>query len=43
MRLKADKAEGKMSAESKDSEKVYKDKQNIKGEKKDIVTDKANL
>ncbi len=42
-RLKADKAEGKMAAESKDSERVYKDKQAIKGEKKDIATDKADL
>ncbi len=39
-RLKADKSEGKMAAESKDSEKVYKDKQAIKGEKKDIAADK---
>ena len=42
-RLKADKAEGKMVAESKDAEKVYKDKQAVKGEKKDIATDKADL
>ncbi len=41
--LKADKAEGKMAAESKDAEKVYKDKQAVKGMKKDIETDKANL
>ncbi len=42
-RQKADKAEGKMVAESKDAEKVYKDKQAVKGEKKDIATDKADL
>jgi hypothetical protein len=42
-RLKADKAEGKMAAESKDSLRVYEDKQAIKGEKKDIAADKANL
>ena len=42
-RLKADKAEGKMAAESKDSERVYKDQQAIKGEKKDIAADKAKL
>jgi hypothetical protein len=42
-RLKTDKAEGRMAAESKDSERVYRDKQDIKGEKKDIATDKANL
>ena len=40
-RLKADKAEGKMAAESKDSEMVYKDKQVINVEKKDIAADKA--
>ena len=33
----------KMAAESKDAEKVYKDKQAIKGEKKDMAQDKANL
>jgi hypothetical protein len=38
-RLKADTKEGKMAAESKDAERVYKDKQAIKGEKKDIATD----
>jgi hypothetical protein len=42
-RLKADKAEGKMSAESKDADRVYNDKQDIKGLKKDIAADKANL
>lgn len=42
-RLKADKAEGKMAAESKDSERVYKDQQAIKGEKKDIAADTTEL
>ena len=42
-RLKADTKEGKMAAESKDAEKVYQDKQAIKGEKKDIATDAAKL
>ena len=42
-RLKADTEEGKMAAESKDAEKVYKDQQNVKGEKKVIVTDKSKL
>ncbi len=40
-RLKADTEAGKMSAMSKDSEKVYKDKQAIKGEKKNIAADLA--
>lgn len=35
--------EGRMAAESKDSEKVYQDKQAVKGEKKNIAADKANL
>ena len=39
-RLKSDAASGRMAAESKDAEKVYNDKQAIKGEKKDIATDK---
>ncbi|MBS0389773.1 MAG: hypothetical protein JSR23_01265 [Proteobacteria bacterium] len=38
--LKADKAEGKMSAESKDSMRVYRDKQSIRGEKKDMAADR---
>jgi hypothetical protein len=41
--MKADKKEGKMAAESKDAEKVYKDKQAVKGQQKDIAADKANL
>ena len=39
--LKADTKEGKMAAESKDADKVYKDKRDIKGEKKDIAGDTA--
>ncbi len=42
-RPKADTEEGKMAAESKDAEKVYKDQQAIKGEKKDIAANKAKL
>ena len=42
-RLKADTEGGKMAAESKDAEKVYKDQQNVKEEKKVIVTDKSKL
>ena len=41
--LKADTNEGKMAAESKDAEKVYKDQQNVKGQEKVISSDKANL
>ncbi len=37
--MKSGKAAGKMVAESKDSEQVYKDSQNIKGEKKGIAAD----
>ena len=32
-----------MAAESKDAEKVYKDQQAVKGEKKDIAADTAKL
>ena len=39
-RLKSDTSSSSMSAESKDAEKVYNDKQAIKGEKKDIASDK---
>ena len=42
-RLKADKAEGKMAAESEDSERVYKDRLAVKSEMRDIAGDKANL
>lgn len=41
--LKADKASGKMAAESKDSIKVYKNEQNIKATTKQIAADKAEL
>jgi len=41
--LKADTREGKMAAESPDAEKVYRDRQAIIGELKDIDADKANL
>jgi hypothetical protein len=40
-RLKSDTASGRMSAESKDAYEVYKAKEAIKGEKKDIAADKA--
>jgi hypothetical protein len=43
LRLKEDTKEGRMSAESEDAYKVYKAKQAVKGEKKDIAADKANL
>ena len=42
-RLKSDTASGKMAAESKDAEKVYKDHQAIKGEKGDVAADAAHL
>ena len=42
-RLKENTKEGRTSAESKDSSKVYEDKQNVEGLKKDIAADKANL
>ena len=42
-RLKADTREGRMAAESRDSEKVYQDQQAIKGEKMDIAADRKNL
>ena len=42
-RLTADKAAGKMAAESKDSIKVYRDEQNIKATTKQIAADKADL
>jgi len=42
-RLKADKEEGKMAAMSRDSEKVYKDQQAIKGERTDLSADQAKL
>jgi hypothetical protein len=41
--LKTDTASGRMSAESKDAEKVYKDRQAGQGEKKDIAADKSKV
>lgn len=41
--LRADRAEGKMAAQSSDAESVYKDQQAAKGEKSDIVADAAKL
>lgn len=37
---KADKAEGKMAAESRDAMRVYHDRKDIRGEAKDLKTDK---
>jgi hypothetical protein len=37
--LKADKAEGKLAAESADSERVYRDQLALQGDKKDIAAD----
>lgn len=42
-RLKSDTASGRMAAESKDAERVYKDQQALKGEKKDIAADASKL
>ena len=39
LRLKADAKEGRMAAESKDAERVYKDRQAVNGEKKAIAND----
>ena len=41
--LRADKIDGKMAAQSEDSEKAYQDLQSINGEKKDIAADRAKL
>lgn len=41
--LKTDTREGKMAAESPDAEKVYRDRQAIMGELKDIDADNAKL
>lgn len=41
--LKADTRSGKMAAESKDAEKVYKDSQYLRDERKDIAADNAKL
>ena len=40
---KADRAAGRMAAQSPDGERIYKDQQAIKGEKKDIVADAAKM
>jgi hypothetical protein len=42
-RLKADTKEGKMAAESRDAEQVYRDRQALRGEKAAIAADKAKL
>jgi len=42
-RIKADAKDGKMAAESPDAERVYKDRQAIRAEKKEIVTDVTKL
>jgi hypothetical protein len=42
-RLKGDTDAGKMASMSKDSEKVFKDKQAVQGEKKAIGTDSMNI
>jgi hypothetical protein len=42
-RLRADRLDGKMAAQSKDSEKAYDDLQFIHGEKKDIAADRVEL
>jgi hypothetical protein len=41
--LRTDKIDGKMAAQSEDSERVYQDLQSINGEKKDIAADRAHL
>lgn len=40
-KLKADSKSGRMSAQSPDAEKVYKDQQDTKGLKKDLAADKS--
>ena len=42
-RLKSDTGAGKMASMSKDSEKVFKDKQAVEGEKKAVATDRINI
>lgn len=42
-RLKADTAEGKMAAMSKDSERVYWDRQGVKAEEHQVAADKARI
>ena len=41
--LRADKIDGKMAAQSEDSERAYQDQQSINGERKDIASDRAML
>lgn len=41
--LRADRLEGRMAAQSEDSERTYRDLQFINGEKKDIADDRAAL
>jgi hypothetical protein len=41
--LKTDSHSGRMAAESKDAEKVYKDQQYLSGENKDIAADMARM
>ena len=41
--MKADAKAGKMSAESKDSAKIYSDKQAVKGESGAVAADRAKL
>ncbi len=42
-RAKSDAASGRMAAESRDAERVYKDKQAVGAEKKDLATDHSNM
>jgi len=42
-RLKTDAKAGKMAAESRDAEQVYKDRQAIKGEKATVAADRTKL
>ncbi|MDQ6629042.1 MAG: hypothetical protein M3Z29_11470 [Pseudomonadota bacterium] len=42
-RMKSDTASGRMAAESKDAEKVYKDKLVVPAEKKEIAIDRSNM
>jgi hypothetical protein len=42
-RLKGDAGEGSMASMSKDSEKVFADKQSVQGEKKAIAADSTKL
>ena len=42
-RLKADTSEGKMAAESREGEKVFRDKVGVNGEKKATAIEKSNM